>query len=319
MPSVTQLQYIVAVHRTGSFGKAAVRCSVSQPTLSAQVARAEEELGVVIFDRRSRPVVPTEPGARLVALAVEVLAAHERLTAAAAGADRLCGSFTLGVIPTLAPYVLPWFLGPFAAAHPRIELTVLERTTDAIVEAIQGLHMDAGLLATPLDEPGFDTRVLFYDPFYVYAHADSPLLEADELAVSDLEGQGLWLLEDGHCFRDQVVHLCGIRSRGPIGNLIFEAGSFETLRGLIDGSGGCTLVPESYARTLPGPVRLARLRPFADPVPTREVSLIASRAHWKTEILDALAASLRTLAPRSLPRTPDGGVIVPVQPRDPRA
>ena len=103
MLSITQLQYIVAVHRTGNFGKAAGECAVSQPTLSAQVAKAEEDLGVVLFDRRSRPVQPTEPGRRLVALAVDVLAAHQRLLAAADGAERLCGSFTLGIIPTLAP------------------------------------------------------------------------------------------------------------------------------------------------------------------------------------------------------------------------
>ena len=133
MPSITQLQYIVAVHRTGSFGKAAAECAVSQPTLSAQVAKAEEELGVVLFDRRSRPVEATEPGRRLVALAVDVLTAHQRLLAAADGSERLCGSFTLGIIPTLAPYVLPWFLGPFAEKHPGLDLTVLECRTATIV------------------------------------------------------------------------------------------------------------------------------------------------------------------------------------------
>ncbi len=314
MPSITQLQYIVAVHRTGSFGKAAADCGVSQPTLSAQVAKAEEELGVVLFDRRSRPVQPTEPGERLVALAVDVLTSHERLLAAADGAERLCGSFTLGIIPTLAPYVLPWFLGPFAEKHPRIELTVLERTTATIVEQVKALRMDAGLLATPLDEPGFESRVLFYDPFYVYARPDSPVLLADEVEAADLEHEPLWLLEDGHCFRNQVVHLCGVRTHGAMGNVRFDAASFETLRALIEHSGGCTLVPESFARTLPAEVRRTRIRPFRDPVPTREVSLIASRAHWKTEILEALTASLRALAPRSLPRTRERGEVVPVLP-----
>ena len=142
MPSITQLAYIAAVHRTGNFGKAAAECAVSQPTLSAQVAKAEEELGVVLFDRRSRPVQPTEPGRRLIALAVDVLSAHHRLLAAADGSERICGSFTLGIIPTLAPYVLPWFLGPFAERHPGLELTVLERTTGSIVEQIKRAGRD---------------------------------------------------------------------------------------------------------------------------------------------------------------------------------
>jgi len=313
VPTITQLQYIVAVHRTGSFGKAAALCGVSQPTLSAQVAKAEEDLGTVLFDRRGRPVQTTAPGKRLVALAVDVLTAHERLLSEAEGADRLCGSFTLGIIPTLAPYVLPWFLGPFAERHPRIELTVLERTTAAIVDQVKALRMDAGVLATPLDEPGLESRVLFYDPFYVYARPDSPLLAQDEVDVAMLEREPLWLLEDGHCFRNQVVHLCGVRTHGAMGNVRFDAASFETLRTLIDHSGGCTLVPETFARTLPGSVRLARIRPFRDPVPTREVSLVASRAHWKTEILEALTASLRALAPRSLPRTLERGEVMPVQ------
>lgn len=313
MPSITQLQYIVAVHRTGSFGKAATMCGVSQPTLSAQIARAEEDLGVLLFDRRSRPVIPTEPGKRLVSMSMDVLTAHERLLAAASGAERLCGSFTLGIIPTLAPYVLPWFLGPFARQHPQIELTVLERTTATIIDQVKDLRMDAGLLATPLDEPVFETRVLFYDPFYVYARADSPLLLEDELGAADLELEPLWLLEDGHCFRNQVIHLCGIRIHGVMGNVRFDAASFETLRALIDHSGGCTLVPETFARTLPAEIRVARVRPFRDPVPTREVSLIASRDHWKTEIIEALTASLRLLAPRSLPRRLDRGEVLPIQ------
>jgi LysR family hydrogen peroxide-inducible transcriptional activator len=313
MLSITQLEYIVAVHRTGNFGKAAAECDVSQPTLSAQVAKAEETLGVVIFDRRSRPVQPTEPGKRLVSLAVDVLTAHKRLLTEADETERLCGKFTLGIIPTLAPYVLPWFLGPFAEKHPRIELTVLERPTLTIVEEIKALRMDAGLLATPLEEPSFETRVLFYDPFYVYAHANSPLLLEDEVAAANLEHEPLWLLEDSHCFRNQVVHLCGLHNHRVMGNVRFDASSFETLRALIDHSGGCTLVPETFARMLPSQVRTARIRPFCEPVPTREVSLIAPRTHWKTDILDALTLALRGMAPRSLPRTLHRAEVVPIQ------
>lgn len=311
MPTLTQLEYIVALHRVGHFGRAAAACHVSQPTLSGQIAKAEDELGVVVFDRRSKPVVATEPGREIVRLARDVLVAHERLLAAAKGDRALSGTFSLGVIPTLAPYVLPWFLGPFAEAHPHVELTVLERTTDEIVREILALRMDAGLLATPLGEAGLDRHVLFYDPFYVYAHADSPLLDAGEVRVADIEQEDLWLLEDGHCFRNQMIHLCGLHTREVLGSVRFEAGSFETIRALIDRSRGCTLVPETYARTLPRDVQVQRVRPLREPIPTREVSLVALRAHWKTDIVDALVASVRTHAPRSLPREPGVGEVLP--------
>lgn len=312
MPTLTQLHYIVELHRAGHFGRAAVACHISQPTLSAQIAKAEDELGVCLFDRRARPVEATRHGHAIIVRAHEVLAAHARLMAMAAGTERLSGPFTLGVIPTLAPYVLPWFLGPFAERHPALELKVLERPTEVIVRDLQAMHMDAGIVATPLGERGLENRVLFYDPFYLYAHADSPLLERDEVQVADIADKELWLLEDGHCFRSQVVHLCGLQTRTLLSNLRFEAGSFETLRGVIDQAGGCTLVPESYARTLPQEVRRARVRPFPEPVPTREVGLVAQRAHWKTDILEAMASALREQAPRCLPRSRGDSEVLPI-------
>ena len=147
MPTLSQLQYIVAVDRTGHFGRAAASCGVSQPTLSTQVAKAEQELGVVLFDRRSTPVVATEMGRSLLALAREVVSAHARLVSAAKNAHPLSGSFALGVIPTLASTVLPWFLPAFTAACPDVQLTVLERTTEDIVRDLLEMRLDAGLLA----------------------------------------------------------------------------------------------------------------------------------------------------------------------------
>lgn len=312
MPTLTQLQYILALHRTGHFGRAAAECHVSQPTLSAQLAKAEGELGVVLFDRRAKPIVATEPGRRLIGLANDVLMAHERLLAASRRTGTLSGSLTLGVIPTLAPYVLPWFLGAFADAYPDVELTVLERTTEGVLEEMRATRMDGALVATPLGEAGFETEVLFYDPFYVYARPGSELLERGEVGLDDIERDDLWLLEDGHCFRNQVVHLCGLNRRQVMSNVSFEAGSFETLRSIIELSGGFTLVPETYARTLPVDIRLSRIRPFLDPVPTREVSLVSPRAHWKVELLQAAAEVLRDKAPRSLPRSVGQAEVMPI-------
>lgn len=312
MPSISQLEYIVAVHSAGHFGRAAASCHVSQATLSAQIARLECDLGVVIFDRRSKPIVATEPGERLVRLAQEVVAAHARFLAAAGGIHPLTGRVTLGIIPTLASTVLPWFLPAFSETYPDAELTVIERTTADIIAELQTMRLDAGLMVTPIIEPRLEKRVVFYDPFYAYAHLSSSLLQADEVEVADIARDDLWLLEDGHCFRNQVVYLCGRNRPRVLGGVHFEAGNFETLRGLVDRVGGCTLIPESYAGTLPAEVRRRQVRPFRGSVPTREVSVVGQRQHWKSELLDALAACLRDHAPRYLPRELENCEIVPV-------
>ncbi|MEZ4321814.1 MAG: hydrogen peroxide-inducible genes activator [Myxococcota bacterium] len=315
MPTLTQLSYIVALHRTGHFRKAAEDCNVSQPTLSTQIQKAEAELGVTLFDRRSTPVRPTVPGRKLIELAREVLSAHERLIDASSTADVPSGPFTLGIIPTLAPYVLPYFLRTFAERHPRVSLTVVVRPTHVIVEDIGAQRMDGAILATPLTEPMLTGEVLFYDPFYVYAHERSPMLADDDVDLGHIDRSDLWLLEAGHCFRSQVVHLCGHADRSVLTNVSFEGGSFETLRALIDASSGFTLVPETYARTLPPDVRRARIRPFRDRVPTREISLVAHRFQWKTDILHVLAEAVRETAPRSLPRELGDGDVLPVPDR----
>jgi LysR family hydrogen peroxide-inducible transcriptional activator len=312
MPTISQLRYILAVERTGHFGRAAASCNVSQPTLSAQIAKAEAELGVVLFDRRHAPVVATEPARRILAVAREVVAAHARLIEAADDAHALSGAFSLGVIPTLASTVLPWLLPAFAKAYPAVRLSVVERTTDDIVRALQEHQLDAGLLATPIGTPGLENRVCFYDPFYIYAHENSPLLTRDRIRMVDLEHGDLWLLEDGHCFRDQVIHLCGLHRREVLASVHFEAGSFDTLRALIDHAGGHTLIPETYARTVPTPIRLTQVRAFDGVEPTREVGLVSRRRHWKSELIDATAALIRKHAPRSLPRTSGEGPVLPV-------
>jgi len=312
MPTLSQLTYIVAVHRTGHFGRAAEACHVSQPTLSAQIAKAEEELGVILFDRRAKPIAATEPGRPLIELAGEVLAAHERLLAASAEVGQISGRFTLGIIPTLAAYVLPWFLADFAKRHPEVELTVRERPTEVIVRELGSQQMDAAILATPLEEPSITEVVLFHDPFYVYADDASPLLDDDEVELEHLDEGGLWLLEDGHCFRNQVVHLCGLHERTVLGSIHMEGGSFESLRGLVDSSGGHTLVPETYAQTLPRSARRRQVRPFAGATPIREVSLVHHRSQWKTEVLSALAECVRDNLPRPLRRSPSDAEVLPV-------
>lgn len=315
MPSVVQLEYVLAVHRTGHFGRAAEACHVAQPTLSAQIQKVESELGVVLFDRAQRPIVATPQGERLIAHAQEVVAAHERLMWEAMDESREpAGRFALGVIPTLAAYVIPWFLERFAKKYPRVELSLVERPTDALIDDMLHQRIDAAILATPLGEPSIIEQVLFYDPFYLYAHERDPVLKRREIDSADLIADKIWLLEDGHCVRSQVINFCGLRaSHAFFESVSFAAGSFETLRYVIDAVGGYTLIPETFARVLPRSVRQHNVRPFGDTSPVREVSLVHPRSSWKGRILEALHAALIASTPRSLRQVSAGGEILSIR------
>lgn len=316
MPTITQLEYVLAVHRHGHFGRAAEACGVSQPTLSAQIQKAEEELGITIFARDRKPVGPTDKGRALIEQAQVVVSAHERLLRLAKGAfEQVAGELALGVIPTLAPYVVPWFLEAFVERYPLVDLSIVERPTDALLEDLHRGRLDVGLLATPVHEPSVKERVLFYDPFYVYAAPHDPILEQDEVEPSDLDGERLWLLEDGHCVRNQTVALCGVDECRPLSTVRFEAGSFETLRHLIDRSSGYTLLPETYARLLPRDRRRSQIRPFTAPTPTRAVGLAFPKSSWKSDLIDALEQTLRASVPRSLREVPDTQDVLPPLPQ----
>lgn len=313
-PSIAQLRYLLAVERTGHFHRAAEACGVSQPTLSAQIQKAETALGVQIFDRSQKPVRPTAAGADLLRHAQAVVQAHDALLhSVETDANPLRGPYRLGAIPTLAPYVVPGFLQPFSADCPAVDLTLREQPTDALVDGLQRRTLDAALLATPLDVAGLETTVLFYDPFYLYAHPDEAALRRTTVRARQLAPDRLWLLEDGHCLRRQVVQFCGVGRRAShLGRVRFDAGSLETIRALVDRTGGYTLIPESFARTLPRSVRTERVRPFTAPMPVREVSLVTLRRPGKAQIRDALAKVIRASLPRSLRNAAPDGEILPV-------
>lgn len=316
MPTITQLEYVMAVYKHGHFGRAAADLGVSQPTLSSQVQKAEAELGVTLFDRQSKPIALTDHGKALIELVRDVVSAHEALTTAAGGrVSELSGAFSLGIIPTLAPYVLPWFLGDFAKEYPSVDLSVFERPTDDILDELAANRMDAAIVATPLGESALEERVLFYDPFYLYGHRDEPLLRKDAVDIADIDSSRLWLLEDGHCFRAQVINLCGLDERSLFDSVHFAGGSFETLRHLIDGAGGYTLIPETFARTLSRSARQQLVRPFEDRVPTREVSIVHHRQSWKARMVDAVAELVTRNMPRCFRDEPADGEILPIRVR----
>ncbi len=315
MPSLTQLRYILAVHREGHFGRAARACHISQPTLSTQIQKAEESLGLTIFVRDRKPVTATEQGYALIEQAQVVVAAHERLLRLAkARFQKVAGDLSLGVIPTLAPYCIPWFLSKFAKAYPLVNLNIVERTTEEIIKGLDRQQLDLGLLAIPLGENKLREHSLFHDPFYLYAHPSEPVLEQPQIAAKDLDPEKLWLLQDGHCVRNQTLSYCDLRGGSAnLSSVRFEAGSFETLRHLIDASQGYTLIPETYARLLPKAIRRGRVRALADPVPVRQIGLVRLKSSWKLDMVQALERTLLSTVPRALKQHHASIEVLPVR------
>lgn len=294
MPSLSQLEYIVAVDKHRHFGKAADACHVTQPTLSMQIQKVEEEIGYPLFDRLKKPVVPTAKGQRFISQAKILLHEHHKLLDLSRNqSGELSGEFRLGVIPTVAPYLLPLFIESFSKSYPKIHLFIDELKTDTILKMLAEDALDAGILATPLHEPGLKERPLFYEPFYLYASKDSPLNSRKRIKEDDLDAQHMWLLEDGHCFRNQIVRYCSLQGQdGVFPNVQFEGGNIDTLRHLVRKSQGYTLVPALFVETLSEAEKRDYVREFERPQPVREVSLIYRRDQWKSDILEALASTI---------------------------
>ena len=301
--TLTQLSYVVAVAQTRNFGLAAKACFISQPTLSMQIQKLEEELEVTLFDRSKKPVEPTTIGRQIVEQAQIVLQEAFRIEEIIKSErGEISGDFKLGIIPTLAPYLLPLFLEKFTKKFPRVNLIVEELQTRQIIQKLKEDEIDAGLLVTPLNIKGIVERPVFNEPFMVYLAPNHPLLSLSRVSDKDLNLDDIWLLNEGHCFRDQAIAICkkargkGIKHR----NLIFESGNLETLKRLVDQKFGYTLLPSLAILGMPASEQKKKIRCFKSPAPTREVSLVYSRAYLKKAIIDALYNEIVASLPKEL-------------------
>lgn len=298
--TLTQLEYLVAIDTYRSFGLAAEKSLVTQPTLSMQVKKLEQELGLELLDRSSQPILPTAAGRLVVEQARVVLREAGRIGEIVREQRHMLeGTLTLGIIPTVAPYLLPYFLGPFSKQYPDVRLEIRELTTGDIVSLLRRDLIDAGILATPVHEPGLVEEPVFYEEILLYVHPDHALASLPAVPAANLETRDMWMLTEGNCFRDQVINLCALGGNMPMHNLKYESGSIETLRKLVDVEGGFTLLPELAALELP--VRESRrVRHFLEPVPMREISLVTVRSAAKGNLLARVREVMRRELPESL-------------------
>ena len=313
--TLTQLAYAVAVDTHRHFERAARACNVTQPTLSMQLRKLETALGVTLFDRSSTPVIPTDIGTVLIEQARVVLLESARLGEICdATSGLIAGELRLGVIPTLAPYLLPNVLEVLAERHPQLEIIIEERVTESVIDGLRDDTLDAGLVATAVESRGIVGRTLFREPFFGYVSPGHRLANRARLELSELSLDDLWLLSEGHCLRTQVVTLCqqrsrrrnGSRSEGPGCTRLarFESGNLETLKRLVERGLGMTLLPALAAAALGTNAQRRMLIPFAEPIPGRAIRLVRRRRHSREQAVRAVATVIREVAATVLSETP---------------
>ncbi len=286
--TITQLQYVLAVAEYQNFTLAAEKSFVTQPTLSMQVQKLEDELDILIFDRSKKPIGITEVGKKVVAQAKNIVAEAERIKDIV-DQDKgfIGGEYTLGIIPTVMPTLLPMFLPTFIKKYPKVNLIIKEQPTDTLIANLQDGHLDAAIAATPLEVAFIKERPLYYEPFVGYVPPNHRLSGKKEIGTTDLDISDILLLQDGHCFRDGVINLCTSSRIAPVEHFQIESGSFETLVNLSDEGMGMTLLP--YLNTMELDQRKKEnLKHFTPPSPAREISLIYHKSELKIQITEAL-------------------------------
>ena len=290
--TITQLQYVLAVAEHQNFTRAAQKVFVTQPTLSMQIQKLEEELDIQIFDRSKKPIQLTETGRKIVNQARNIVNESERIQDIVDQQKGFIGGeFRLGVIPTIMPTLLPMFLTNFIKKYPKVKLKIEELNTEAIIEKLKEGHLDAALAATPLELPGIKEQVLYYEPFVAFIPDGHRLAKHDKLDVEDLDVDDMLLLEDGHCFKDGILNLCKASRNYEGDNFQLESGSFETLIKLSNEGLGMTLLPYLHTLDLRESDK-SKLKMFKDPVPAREVSLIFNKSELKIQIIEALRKTI---------------------------
>src|ERR1700744_6131861 len=299
--TITQLEYIVAVDTYRSFVIAAEHCFVTQPTLSMQVQKLEDTLGVKIFDRSKQPIMPTEIGNEIIAQARIMLGESEKIKEIISDRQKeLSGELRVGIIPTISPYILPKILRGFVEKYPQVKLIVWEQTTESIIQQLKLGTLDCGILSTPLHEANLTEIPVFYENFVAYVSKQSKLSKKKNISPEDIDMEEIWVLNEGHCMREQVLNICQ-RRRSTKGFQHFEynTGSVETLKRMVDQNNGAPILPELALAELTDK-QLDKVRHFKEPEPAREVSIVVQNNFLKRRMIDALKNEILELVPKRM-------------------
>ena len=297
--TLTQLEYIVALDTYRHFVLASERCFVTQPTLSMQIQKLEEELGVKIFDRTKQPVIPTEIGASIIAQARIILREAKMVQQLINDQkDTMTGELRIGIIPTLAPYLLPPLFKHMREKYPQVNLNIKETITEEVIHELKNNRLDCGLVVTPLKDSSIKEDILFYEELFVYVSKRNSLYNKKYVLATEIDPDQLWLLEEGHCFRSQILNLCELRKSSDF-HFKYETGNIETLKRMVDKSDGITILPELAVMEFTK-AQMRFVKKLREPSPAREVSLVTHRDHIKTKLIKILKDEILNIVPKQM-------------------
>lgn len=297
--TLNQLEYVITLAKYGSFKYAAEKRGISQPALSMQIQKLEEEIGIRVFDRSTTPVKITDDGARFLERAQEVVAAANRLVEFSGNLqEEFNGSIKIGIIPTLGPFLVPLFVDQLQGDYPQLRLDIHEIITEKVVNGVRDGDLDAGIISTPIDAYGIQAIPLFYEKFFIYS--DDMLTRHDlQINLSKINYETLWLLEEGNCFRDQINNFCDLNKIRKNKQFVYRSNSIDALIRLVDSKGGMTILPELSTLSLSG-VQEENVKIIAGKPKAREISLIISKNHDKQRYLDKLKHYIQKNIPKSM-------------------
>ena len=294
--TIQQLEYILAVDQFRHFARAAEYCRVTQPTLSAMIQKLEDELGVKLFDRTVQPVCPTAIGEKIIDQARVILAQTAQVKEIISEEKQsLAGVFHLGVLPTIAPYLLPRFFPQLMEKYPELDIRVTEMKTQNIQQALHAGDIDAAIIASKLEDTFLKEETLFYETFFGYVSCKEPLFKHDVIRTSDITGERLWLLDEGHCFRDQLVRFCQMETV-KVNQMAYH---METFMRMVESGKGITFIPELAVSQL-NEEQKKLVRPFAIPRPTRQIVLATSRDFIRHSLLNVLKEEILAAVPKEM-------------------
>jgi LysR family hydrogen peroxide-inducible transcriptional activator len=308
--TITQLEYIIALDTHRNFVNAADNCNVTQPTLSMQIQKLEDELGVKIFDRSKQPVVPTHIGEDIIAQARNVLKEHGKIIELIQDEKGVIkGDLRLGIIPTVAPYLIPRFLVKFLTKYPDVNLVVNELTTEQIIHQLKHDLLDCGIMASPIKDKNLNEETLYFEEFVAYVSKSNKLTKKTTIKTGELELSDVWILNEGHCMRNQVINLCADRKKDTAkARFEYQTGSVETLKRIVEQDDGVTILPEMAVMDMSDD-QMDLVRYFKSPEPVREISIFTHRHFVKKKLIKTLSEEIMATLPNKMKKKDKRDVI----------